>query len=95
MAENVHNLIRNIGIENKRLREILKSETVLGRGAKILNLSPYSIIVQSLMKVEPGLIRKFLDSESAKIKIFVPREIEMPSDFDGTASPNIVFSPAM
>lgn len=80
LAENIYNLIVNIGISLKSLSKILEVETNLGRGKKTLNLSPYSTIVQSLFNQKEREMQKFLTGPVNNIfKIYLPREITIPS----------------
>jgi len=78
LAENVDNLIRNLGINLESLRRLIRIETDLGRGANTLNLSPYSSIVQSLFNQELHKVTNYLTGRNRNFKIFIPRELELP-----------------
>ena len=52
LAQNIASLIDFIDIKLRKVKEILKLETREGRGAKTKNLSPYCIILQSLINQE-------------------------------------------
>jgi len=51
LAENIYSLLRSIDVDLAYLSKILNKETKIGKGTKTLNLSPYSVIVQSLCKL--------------------------------------------
>ncbi len=78
LAENVDNLIRNVGIDLKSLRRIIMKETELGRGTNILNLSPYFAIIQSLFNQELRKMKKYLTRGDRRFKIIIPKELELP-----------------
>jgi len=67
LAENIYCIIKHIGIGVIRLRNILRIETELGNGTKTLNLSPYSVVVQSLFNQERPRMRKLLLDPECRI----------------------------
>jgi ppGpp synthetase/RelA/SpoT-type nucleotidyltranferase len=88
LAENVDNLIQHVRIDLPRLREVLRTETELGRGTKILNLSPYSTIIQSLLNQESSKMINYLTGRSQPFKVYIPRELEMPPSLNLARLPN-------
>lgn len=78
LAENIYNLIQNIGIDYDTLKKVIIDETKNGKGLKTLNLSPYAIIVQSLLDHEPVTMVKFFTASGIKFNIYLPREIRIP-----------------
>jgi ppGpp synthetase/RelA/SpoT-type nucleotidyltranferase len=82
LAENVDNLIHNIGIDLNKLKSVLKEETRIGKGLNILNLSPYCIIIQSLLNQESGKMINYITGDSHSFKIFLPQELDLPSGLD-------------
>ncbi len=91
LAENVDNLIRHINIDVKTLRQILKKETERGRGASTLNLSPYATIVQSLLNQKKTAMQKYLTGRpSHRFKVYLPREIQIPSSLASTNLNNAI-----
>ena len=62
--------------------QILKDETEKGRGTKTLNLSPFGIIIQSLLNQEKEKIFNYLTSDENNFKIFIPGEINLPEHVD-------------
>lgn len=81
LAENIDSLLTNVKIDSATLRKVLVKETELGRGTKILNLSPYATIVQSLLNREPRKMKTYLTGRKHSFKIYIPREVELPVSF--------------
>ncbi len=84
LAENINSLIRSVGVSLPELSDILTKEMDLGRGPKTLNLSPYSIVVQSLLNQKRRKIISYLTGRKGKFKIYLPRELELPLTLDLT-----------
>jgi hypothetical protein len=78
LAENIDNLIRNVGVDLQTLQKILLKETGLGKGTNTLNLSPYATIVQSLFNQELKKMKKYLTGRNREFKVYLPRELELP-----------------
>ncbi len=78
LAENIENLISRIGIDPQALKNILVTETSSGKGTQTLNLSPYAIVIQSLLNQEPDIMRDFLLEPEMKFKVYLCREIDIP-----------------
>ncbi|MGD9506523.1 MAG: hypothetical protein AB7W37_16565 [Syntrophobacteraceae bacterium] len=92
LAENTNELIRAVGIDVESLRKILLEETHLGRGAKTLNLSPYCSIIRSLLNQAFDKMEKYLTGPDRKFKVFIPREVELPSSLQSSQLRNAVVS---
>lgn len=56
LAINTNELIVNLGIKLSELKEIIEAESTEERGTNTLSLSPYQIIVQSLMNKKRELL---------------------------------------
>ncbi|MGO9568594.1 MAG: hypothetical protein ACLP5H_13730 [Desulfomonilaceae bacterium] len=90
LAENIDNLIQNVGIDLDRLREVIRKETSLGRGTETLNLSPYLSIVQSLFNQELQKMSRYVTGRNRNFKIFIPRELELPASLQAVQLTNAV-----
>jgi hypothetical protein len=90
LARNVASLCKALNIELEELRRIIDRETRAGRGTKTLNLSPFGIIVQSIINQSPGKIKTFLTKNSRDFKLFIPEEVELTSDLGLLDKTNIV-----
>ena len=82
LAGNVKAIMEVLEIDIERLKKILKDETEKGRGTKTLNLSPFGIIIQSLLNQEKEKIFNYLTSDENNFKIFIPGEINLPEHVD-------------
>ena len=91
LAENIDRLIFHVGIDSDALQEILARETKLGRGTQILNLSPYSTIVQSLLNQELSKFKRYLMRSNKTFKVYIPNEISLPPAIDPSRLRNVVF----
>jgi len=79
-ANTVNMFLKNVGINLRRLKEILHAETSEGRGSELKNLSPYGVIVQSVMMHETEKFATYLEKTEAGSPFFIvfPRELDIP-----------------
>jgi hypothetical protein len=90
LARNITSLAKALDISLEELRVIIDKETMESRGTKTLNLSPYGIIVQSVINQTPEKIKSFLSIYSRDFKLFIPKEVELPPDLDALDKKNLV-----
>lgn len=90
LAENVNGLCKALNLDSGQLRELLENETREGRGSQTLNLSPYSVVVQSLARCHWERLRVLMDDKGAGAAVLLPAEIELPYGFDRFALRNVV-----
>jgi len=89
-AENISNLMHNVSIDLQTLRQVLIKETELGRGINVLNLSPYSTIVQSLLNQKQSKMRSYLTGHSKTFKIYIPQELDIPDGYNPISLTNAI-----
>lgn len=89
LSTNVMELLNALKIPVEELRIYLEKENGLGKGTNIRNLSPYNIIVQTLINQSPGHFLQFLKNRKSRFRILVPSEIEL-NGIDISNSENIV-----
>ncbi|MBT2623518.1 hypothetical protein [Chryseobacterium sp. ISL-6] len=78
LCKNTNEFIGALNINVVHLREILKEENKLKRGVYQKNLSPFLLVVQSVINQRPSLIQTFLNEDtSQKFKIILPKELEI------------------
>lgn len=79
LSKIVNDILKAFEIELEQLKTIIDSETVLHRGAETLNLSPYGIIIQSIINQDPAIFEKvFKTGHRMKAKgVFLPSEISL------------------
>lgn len=91
LAGTIVALMESIDIDLRTLRRILSVETKQGRGTKTLNLSPYGIIIRSLINQNPKKLLGYLSAESGRFRVLIPREIELPDNIDRSSLKNAIF----
>jgi len=95
LAENTQDLLSYLSKDLYWLKNIIESETEKGRGSKIMNLSPYWIVVQSI--IENMGWESFLRTVNKKLKdrrgnknIFpIIQELDCPANINLNDYPNI------
>jgi ppGpp synthetase/RelA/SpoT-type nucleotidyltranferase len=78
LAENTRNVMTLADIKVSRLKELIEEERKRQKGNLPINISPYSIIVQSVVWHEPGKLRSRLIDKQRKEKLFLTDEMEVP-----------------
>ena len=91
LADSVKSLIEAIDIDLDRLRSIVDEETECGKGIKTLNLSPYGIIIQSLLNKENQRFIKFLSESTGGLRILIPQEIILPGGINRALLKKAIF----
>ena len=91
LADSVNSLITSLNINIYELKKIMDKETKDGRGAKLLNLSPYGSIVQSIIKVDEKRIQNFLDDNDSKFRLLLTNEMDIPESLIIKDSEKIIF----
>jgi ppGpp synthetase/RelA/SpoT-type nucleotidyltranferase len=79
LSQNIYELICALRLKSDDLYSILSSETKEGRGVNIRDLSPYNIIVQSIIYQNAASFENYLKNKKGSFKIFLPSEIDLNS----------------
>ena len=77
LSRTVFDLLKATGLSVKELKSILETETSLGKGVKTRDLTPYTILLQSIINQKPDVIRKFDSNTKNRFKIFLPNEVAL------------------
>ena len=89
----IRELLKFLEITLEDLNVIIKSETGKGKGAKTVNLSPYSAIIQAFFDInDANFMKKIKQNPSKKTKwykILLVDEIELPDGFDIKICPSL------
>jgi len=87
-ANNIDILIATLNLELKDLKKIIAAENSKGRGTAIKNLSPFQIIIKSIILHDSTIISNFLtnDKINTKYRLLITPEME----FDFNSHQNII-----
>ncbi len=77
LIDNIATFSKGVHINLIDLQELLDREKKLGRGTLTLNLTPYLIIVQSVINQAPHKIKSALSNKNSSFAVFIPKEIEV------------------
>lgn len=90
---NIENLTKKFNLNLDHLEKYLEDETAKGAGTKTLNLSPYLIILQSIINQNPKTIKSFMKRKSSpnyNPKLFLPSELDLTKIEDSIVSDKII-----
>lgn len=77
ISDTISLLLDDLNMSPEKLQTHLDEETRLKRGRSTLNLSPYFIIIQTIINQDPHVIDNFFStSRRSKQKIVIPPEID-------------------
>lgn len=82
LADTINSLSRKLKLSMEEIEKIVNEETRLGRGTKLINLSPYAVIIQSLLDAKTKMMEGAVVQHDRRFKFFIPREVELPSGFN-------------
>ena len=78
LSKNILHVLDCLKIDVEELGKLLDEESKVGRGTSTLNLSPYFIILQTIINRDPAKVQGFFSSNSTvKTKLVVPSELEL------------------
>ncbi|MGO9200034.1 MAG: hypothetical protein ACLQM8_05780 [Limisphaerales bacterium] len=83
LAKNLLDLTRTLRISLEELWQTLDTATAAGRGARMLDYSPYGAILDALVAERRERLFKPLTHEKNERYLFVPSEIELPAMPEG------------
>ena len=92
LAENVKGLMELMKLRINQLKSALDAEKSRGRGPLTQNLSPYGIVLQTLLTEFPAEFKSALILQDAwRQKIVIPAELPLPEDIDRSLCRNAIF----
>lgn len=92
LAENTLGLTSALKMKIKQLAKILQEEKDYWTGSFPSNLSPYSIVVQTLLKHRKNEMLNLLTvNEKGTIKVLIHWEVDFPEDIDRSTCCNAIF----
>jgi hypothetical protein len=90
LAETIYEVIHAMELPAERLRQVLLDETSAGRGLRLESLSPYGIVIQSLLNHETSGFARLISGPQAKVRILLYRELAIPPDFPTGEFSNVI-----
>lgn len=81
LADNVISLLNLFKIQLSDLEKIIEAENFAGRGTELKNLSPYGVIVKSVMNQKPDLFQTAQSNRMVKNKFLITPELESNINF--------------
>ncbi len=75
LSDSISILLKHLKIAPTELQKYLDIESGEGRGTKTVNLSPYFIIIQTIINQQSQKITDFLSNTEEKSKLVIPTEI--------------------
>ena len=92
LAENVRGLMELMKLRINQLKSALDAERTRGRGPLTQNLSPYGIVLQTLIAEYPAQFKSALmNSEKFKQRVVIPAELQLPAEIDRSLCGNAIF----
>lgn len=76
-SRGVKRLIEELDVNIAEVRQYVREETAARRGTEILDLSPFFIILQSIINRAPEKIRDFMSGNDTGYRIPLPPEVDL------------------
>lgn len=78
LCKNTNEFLKAFNLQIEELVEIVDKESKSGRGPYLKNLSPYLLIIQSVINQQPSVIQRFLNfKDEKKFKLVLPKELNL------------------
>jgi hypothetical protein len=69
-------LLSVLNLNVSDLKKILTSENTIGRGTNLKNLSPFLLIIQSIIYQRQAILETYINDVPKKFKIILPKELQ-------------------
>ena len=80
LCRNTKAFLRAVGLSVMEIRDIFVQENKQGRGTGLKNLSPYLLVIQSVINQKKNVIEEYLNSPKLqKFKLLLPKEVDLSS----------------
>lgn len=78
LADNINNLLQSTRMSLQDAKTMLDAESAVGKGVNTKNLSPYMIMVQSMINQKPTLLETHISSKHGhKFKVLLTAEMDL------------------
>lgn len=80
LCKNTQELLKGLNLHVEDLEKVLQKENDLGKGVHFKNLSPFLLILQSIINQRQSIVQKYIEKDSnQKFKIILPKELDISS----------------
>lgn len=80
LCKNTQELLKGLNLQVEDLEKVLQKENDLGKGVHFKNLSPFLLILQSIINQRQNLVQKYIEKDGKqKFKIILPKELDISS----------------
>ncbi len=76
LCKNTKELLSVLNLKVTDLKNILTSENAAGRGTNLKNLSPFLLIIQSIIYQRQAVLEEYINDVPKKFKIILPKELQ-------------------
>jgi hypothetical protein len=90
LAQSLQPILTGLQMKPSDLNDLLNVEKVAGNGSFDLNLSPYGVIVQGLLRHKTAICSALLADTNARVRMVVSREMALPPGFEVTGLRNVI-----
>jgi ppGpp synthetase/RelA/SpoT-type nucleotidyltranferase len=90
LAQAVQPILAALHMRPRDLNDLLNTEKMAGHGGFDLNLSPYGVIMQGLLRHRTAECTALLGDPNARVRIVVTREMQLPDGLDATGLRNVI-----
>lgn len=77
LCKNTKDLLSVLNLKVSDLKNILTSENSIGRGTNLKNLSPFLLIIQSIIYQRQAILETYINDVPKKFKIILPKELQI------------------
>lgn len=76
LCKNTRELLSALNLKITDIRTIITTENNAGRGINFKNLSPFLLVIQSIINQRKDVVQEYLDGQTQKFKLILPKEIQ-------------------
>jgi ppGpp synthetase/RelA/SpoT-type nucleotidyltranferase len=93
LAHALQPILTGLSMRAADLNDLLNTEKVAGRGSFDLNLSPYGVIVQGLLRHKTTACMAMLADPNVKVRVVIAREVQLPPGVAVSGARNVLVVP--
>jgi hypothetical protein len=80
LCKNTKSLLYSLHLNVEEVKDILINENGIGKGTNLKNLSPYLLVLQSIINQKKDVVERFINSTYSKQnrqKLIIPKELDI------------------